>query len=275
MRFTNLVCLRPRRGSFPNGMTYARFGDGPRTLLWLAEGTQGPMLAMMARVVRPFVADGYSVWLVSLPSGMPNGHTLADMADDYAALIDDVFGGSVDLVVGHSTGGFIGYSVAARHPNRFAHIVIAGAGLWNERSDRANLEFSRLLVAGRRREAGKRSVRLLAPGIRPPILASVLGSLIAWAALATASAQDLRTTAEALHEYDPEQVLPGISVPVLLTFGDKDIYLDTGEIERVAQLIPDCTLHIYPGSNHFGAITSPHFAADTRAFIDHDPRAAA
>ena len=61
----DMTMLRPDRGVFPNGMTYARLGEGPKTLLWLASGTKGPMLAMMTRAVRPFVADGYSVCLVS------------------------------------------------------------------------------------------------------------------------------------------------------------------------------------------------------------------
>ena len=82
----SLASLRPRRSAFPNGMTYARLGDGPKTLLWLSGATKGPMLAMMTRAVRPFVADGYSVWLVSGRPIMPTGHTLLDMADDYATL---------------------------------------------------------------------------------------------------------------------------------------------------------------------------------------------
>ena len=52
----SLVSLRPRRGAFPNGMTYARLGDGPKTLLWLSGATKGPMLAMMTRAVRPYLA---------------------------------------------------------------------------------------------------------------------------------------------------------------------------------------------------------------------------
>jgi hypothetical protein len=76
-----------------------------KTLLWIAEATSGPMLAMMARAVRPLVADGYDVWLASLRPNMPDGYTVADMAEDFAGLITDEFDGRVDLVVGHSTGG--------------------------------------------------------------------------------------------------------------------------------------------------------------------------
>ncbi len=100
--------------------------------------------------------------------------------------------------------------------------------------------------------------------------APALGALIAWATLATARAEDLRITAEAMHAFDPEQVLPSIGIPALLVVGDQDIYLEDGETEQAAQLIPDCTLRVYPDTNHVGAITSPRFAADTREFIRHD-----
>ena len=271
----SLVSLRPRRGAFTNGMTFARLGDGPKTLLWLSGATKGPMLAMMTRAVRPYLADGYSVWLVSGRPNMPTGHTLLDMADDYATLIDEEFGGQVDLVIGHSTGGIIGFCLAAGHPDRFGHIVIAGAGVWGQRSDWANLEFSRLLVAGRTREAGEHAVRLLAPGIRVPGMATVLGVLIARASLTAASAQDLLVTAEALHAFDPQEILPRIGVPVLLVAGDKDVWFAQEEVGQAAKLIPNCTLRLYPDTNHFGAITSPRFAADAREFIRHDPQAPA
>jgi hypothetical protein len=54
-------------------------------------------LGMMTRFVRSFVEDGYSVWLVSLCPNPPTGHTVADMADDDARLIEEV-DGRADLV---------------------------------------------------------------------------------------------------------------------------------------------------------------------------------
>jgi integrase len=58
---------------------------------------------------------------------MPQGHTIEDMAADYADLIAAEFDGKVDLVVGLSTGGLIGQYLAANHPDRFDHIALVGA----------------------------------------------------------------------------------------------------------------------------------------------------
>ena len=262
-----MTMLRPDRGVFPNGMTYARLGEGPKTLLWLASGSKGPMLAMMTRAIRPFVAHGYGVCLVSMRPNMPPGHTLEGMAEDYAALIEAEFDGRVDLVIGHSTGGMIGFCLAAGHPDRFGHIAIAGAGLWSDRSDRANLEPARLLVAGRTREAGDLIARLLLPNIRLPGVAAVLGALLARAALAEHTAEDLLVSAEATHAFDPQHVLPSIGVPLLLVAGENDVWFTPQAVTQAAQLIPNCTLRLYAKTNHFGAITSPRFAADTLDFI--------
>jgi len=73
-------------------------------------------------------------------------------------------------------------------------------------------------------------------------------------------------SAEALHAFDPREVLPNIRVPVLLVAGDRDVWFARESIEQAAQLIPDCTLKVYPDTSHFGAIRSPHFFVDVRAF---------
>ena len=46
-------------------------------------------------------------------------------------------------------------------------------------------------------------------------------------------------------------------------------------IREAAQLIPQCTLLLHPDTNHFGAITSPRFAADAHEFIRQHQQAPA
>ena len=164
---------KPVTGIFPNGMAYVRWGTGAKTLLEIPGGpgnafpTGGPALRMFQSQVRPFVENGYTVWGVVRKRNMPKGHTMADMADDYAGLIADEFGGKVDLVVGQSYGGMVGFYLAARHPDRFGHIAINVAGY--EMSDEGktlDYDFARLLSEGRNGEAG--ALMLRAHGPRPP-----------------------------------------------------------------------------------------------------------
>ncbi len=53
-----------------------------------------------------FLENDYTLYGVLRKPGMPQGYTLKDMADDYAVMIREEFGGPVD-VLGISTGGSI------------------------------------------------------------------------------------------------------------------------------------------------------------------------
>src|SRR5688500_8829457 len=93
-------------------MEFARWGDGPRTLLFVPGGPGSSIPSgwtgrMSRRWFAPFVEAGYVVWVVTRRRGMPRGHTVADMADDYAQAIRDDLGGRMDLLVGESYGGMI------------------------------------------------------------------------------------------------------------------------------------------------------------------------
>ena len=162
---------KPVTGIFPNGMAYARWGSGPMTLVFIpgGPGNAAPsgMSMRMFPLFRPLVEGGYTAWYVARRRDMPKGHTMADMADDYAGLVADELGGKVDLVVGVSYGGMIGFDLAARHPERFGHIAIAVAGYEvSEGGKTLDYDFARLLSEGRYGEAGALMVRSMAPSLR-------------------------------------------------------------------------------------------------------------
>jgi pimeloyl-ACP methyl ester carboxylesterase len=274
---------KPVTGIFPNGMAYVRWGTGPKTLLFIPggpgnaapDGMSMRMLPLFGRLVE----DGYTAWYVARRRGMPEGHTIADMADDYAALIADEFGGRVDLVVGVSYGGMIGFYLAARHPERFGHIAIAVAGYEvSEQGKTLDYDFARLLSEGRNGEAGALMVRHMAPGLRVPGLARVLGAVMGriMAGEAHASfASDVMVEAEAEVACDARDILPAIPVPVLLVCGDDDLYFPKQVYEETARLIPDGTLRMYEGVGHVGAIRDRRLSQDVLEFVRQRPTAQA
>ena len=80
-----------------------------------------------ASPIPSLVEDGYTIWYVMRRQGMPQGHSIADMADDFAEFIETELGGRVDAVLGTSYGGIeIGFHLAARHPDRWAYRHRAG-----------------------------------------------------------------------------------------------------------------------------------------------------
>jgi len=266
---------KPVTGIFSNGMAYVRWGSGPKTLLFIPGGpgnaAPGAMSMRMLPLFRTLVGDGYTTWYVARRRDMPKGHTIADMADDYAGLVADELGGKVDLVVGVSMGGMIGFDLAARHPERFGHIAIAVAGYEVcEQGKTLDYDFARLLSEGRNGEAGALIVRSIAPGLRTPgavrALGAVMGRMMAGEAHPS-FASDVMVEAEAEVACDARDVLPAIPVPVLLVCGDEDHYFPKEVYEETARLIPDCTLRMYQGAGHVGAIRDRRFPRDVLEFV--------
>jgi pimeloyl-ACP methyl ester carboxylesterase len=266
---------KPVTGIFPNGMAYVRWGTGPKTLLFIpgGPGNAAPsgMSMRMFPLFRPLVEDGYTAWYVARRRDMRDGHTIADMADDYARLVDDEFDGKVDLVVGVSYGGMIGFYLAARHPGRFGHIAIAVAGYEvSERGKTLDHDFARLL-SGQEQRGGRPDGQNMAPNLRVPGAARVLGAVMGRMMAGEAHpsfASDVMVEAEAEVACDARSVLPAIRVPVLLVCGDEDLYFPKAVYEETARLIPDCTLRMYEGAGHVGAIRAPRFPGDVLEFVN-------
>jgi pimeloyl-ACP methyl ester carboxylesterase len=94
-------------GYFRGGLPYNQSGHGPRPLV-VFQGLlfeNKPQPGLMVRFFRfyKFLEEEYTVYEVLRRPGMPRGYTMKDMADDYARMIREEFGGPVD-VIGISTG---------------------------------------------------------------------------------------------------------------------------------------------------------------------------
>jgi pimeloyl-ACP methyl ester carboxylesterase len=281
MRARQVAIPEPVTGIFPNGMAYFRWGIGPKTLLQIPGGpgntvpTGGMALRMATSHLRGFVEDGYTVWGVARKQNMPVGHTMADIADDYAGLIDDQFAGRVDLVVGVSYGGMVGFYLGARHPYRFGHLAICVAGYEvSERGKALDYEFARLQSEGRNADAAVRMLQDLGPAIGVPGVTRVLGALMGrfmFGGRHPYFASDVMVEADAEVACDARDVLPDISVPVLLVCGDEDVYFPKEVYEETARLIPDCTLRMYEGVGHVGTVMDKRFPMDVLDFVRQQP----
>jgi pimeloyl-ACP methyl ester carboxylesterase len=265
----------PRRGTFPNGMEYLTWGDGPRTLLSILGGPgsfvpTGMLARMLVRQSRPYVAAGYRVWIVTRRRDMPAGHGLADMADDYAQVIAEELGGRVDLVVGESFGGMVAQYLAARHPQRLERLGLVVAGC--EASEWGKDVDTRMATALARKDAagsGTAFAEYFLPGDRMRWPRRLLGPLVGRALFADEPCPpgDVLTELRAETSCDSRAVLPTVRVPVLIVSGSRDRFFPPATIEETAALIPDCTVVRYEGKGHLGTGTDKRVAADVLAFV--------
>ena len=266
----------PASGTFPNGMAFAHLGTGRKNLLFLRGGTGVPFGRVFALLsvlwMNLFLQHGYTIWMVARKRGMPRGYTVEDMADDTAALIEDQFGGKVDLVIGEeAAGGMTAYCLAAKHPERFGHVAVMLAGYRMSDEGRAfERDLARLLGEGREDEAASLWVRHMVPDLRVPGVTPVLGALMLRFMLGQtypSFAQDVMVEAEAVMAFDGRTILPKIAVPVLLISCDRDFEFPREVYEETTRLIPDCTLRLYEGKTGFQAGSDQRLPQDVLAFV--------
>ena len=265
-----------RRGTFPNGMEYLTWGHGPRTLLSILGGPgsfvpTGAMARMIVRQSRPYVAAGYAVWIVTRRRGMPAGHGIADMADDYADVVAEHLGGRVDVVVGESYGGMVAQYLAALHSEVLGRLVLVVSGC--EVSEWGKDVDTRLGAALARKDAtaaGTAFAEYVLPGDRLRWPRRLLGPLVGRALFADELCPpgDVLTEVRAETSFDSRSVLPTVRVPVLIVSGDRDRFFPPAIIEETAALVPDCTVVRYRGKGHLGTGTDKRVAADLLEFLD-------
>jgi pimeloyl-ACP methyl ester carboxylesterase len=99
--------------------------------------------------------------------------------------------------------------------------------------------------------------RLLAPG---------LGRMMA-GAQHEYYRHDIMVEAEAELAYSARDVLPRISVPILLLCGDHDLFFPKEVVEEAARLIPHSTLVLYPGQGHLKASSNRRLGSDVLVYV--------
>ena len=265
----------PVTGMFPNGMAYARWGNGPKTLLVIPGGPgntvpSGMSLSRHLRVARPLVESGCTAWVVTRKRNMPKGYSIADMADDYGQLIADEFDGKVDATLGISVGGMVAFYLAARHPARLGRIAIAVAGyVASGPRSRGDLTYARLLSDGRTGEAIASMFGDVYPSW-PRGSVRMIGALMAPLVFRGAHASfrsDTLVEAEAEMAFNAREILHDIPIPVLLIGAAEDQFFAREVVEETARLIPDCTFKLYEGKDHLAGVSDERLPQDVFDFF--------
>lgn len=265
---------KPVRGSFANGMGYIASGDGPKRMLFIMGGPGSAVPSerearMMAGSIAPYLEDGYSVWAVTRRRNMPAGATIADMAGDYAHIIENELGGKVDVVVGEELGGMIALQLAADHPDLLGLLaLIRTAWRITEIGRDVDGRFGEALSAGRYSEAGTTALEEVIPEATWTWLRHLLGPMIGrWLAGRDYDLPGVLVEARAERAFDGRDVLPRINVPAILVAGNNDRVFAKDDVEETARLIPDCTLVQYEGTSGVRTAASPRVPRDVLAFV--------
>ncbi len=186
-------------------------------------------------------------------------------ADAVAARISDASPTGRAVVAGCSLGGYVALSLAARHPERVAALVLADTRAEPDTAEAA---------AGRARTAE----RVLAEGTAAWLDEFVPGAVApdaddaARAVRAIAGRQSPEAVAGALAALagraDRRPDLPRIAAPALVLVGAQDALTPPAMAEALAAGLPDAELVVLPGAGHLAPLERPEeFAAAVRGFL--------
>jgi pimeloyl-ACP methyl ester carboxylesterase len=218
-----------------------------------------------------FLQEEFEVYAVLRKRGMPHGYTLQNMADDYAEMVRDEFGGPID-VIGISTGGSIVQHFAADHPDLVRRLVIhSSAYQLNEDAKKLQLQIADLAQLRKWRQASS----LLIGSVFPKSgLMSFLSRPIIWLGSVMMSLDvpddptDLLVTIEAEDKFNFKDHLADIAAPTLVVAGDKDPFYNEDLFRETAGGIPNSQLILYEGMGH--PASGKQFRQDVLEFLKVD-----
>jgi pimeloyl-ACP methyl ester carboxylesterase len=263
------------RGYSHNGLPYNRLGDGPRTLV-IFQGLafeNKPLTGLMAMLfLSPYtvLAKDFTMYVVMRKPGLPDGYSMKDMADDYATMIREEFGGPVD-VVGISTGGSIVQHFAAEHPDLVRKLIIHSSA--HTLSDSAkSLQLRIASFAGQRRWRAAYAALTGPMFPRQGIMKHLTGpavwfvSLLAGMLGSPEDPSDLVVTIMAEDKHNFRERLSEITAPTLVVAGDRDPFYSEALFRETAEGIPNARLILYKGMGH--PASGKQFRKDVIDFID-------
>jgi 3-oxoadipate enol-lactonase len=179
--------------------------------------------------------------------------SLADLADDVAALLDEMKLARA-VVVGLSMGGYVALAFAAKFAHRLSGLVLADTRAGADSAEaRAGRETALKLV----REQGAAALvdlqlpKLLAPAAPPGLRDQAR-------ALAEPRPATLAAALEALRDRpDRRAELDRITCPTLVVVGTEDAITPPSEAAALATAIPRAVLLELPGAGHLSSLEAP------------------
>jgi len=258
-----------------NGLDLAceRVGDGPPLVFVHGAAEDG-------RIWRPQLeglCDEFTVVAWDEPGAgrsaeAPAGFSLPEYAGCLAALIDKLALGPAH-VAGLSWGGTVVLELYRRHPELVATLILVDTyagwkGSLPEDEVQRRVAGARAMLAAPRDEFDPTLPGLFA-GDPPAPFARLLAEIAAGVRPASMQTQLLL-----MAETDVRDVLPTISVPTLLVWGEQDVRSPLDVARQFEQAIPGAELVVIPSAGHVSNLEQPKlFNEAVRAFCRRHPPA--
>jgi len=251
-------------------IAYERAGTGPP--LVLLHGYVGDGQRTWSQQIEE-LSDSFTVVAWDAPGAgesddPPETFRLPDFADCLAAFVR-ALGLRLPNLVGLSFGGGLALELYRRHPTIPGALVLAGAYAGWTGSLPPDVVEQRLEQALALADLpADRLVRAVIPTLFSPTAPAGLVEAFA-ASMSGFHPVGLRTMSRSFAEADLRDVLPHISVPTMLLYGDHDVRAPLHVAEAIHAAIPASRLVVLPGVGHVSSVEAAgRFNAEVRAFLD-------
>ncbi|MEV6105498.1 alpha/beta hydrolase [Streptomyces sp. NPDC051940] len=237
-------------------IAYDRVGDGPPVVF--LHGA-----ALDAREWQPqldALADAFTVVAWDEPgagrsSDIPESFSLADYARCLAAVVESLGLGPAHIA-GLSWGGTVALEFYRHHPDLVRTLILADTYAGWKGSLPADEVRARVEGVHRMLAAPPGAFDPTLPGLfacEPP--AAYVPLLEAMEAVVRP--QTLRTQLLIMADTDQRDLLPTVSVPALLLWGDRDVRSPMAVARQFQDEIPDTRLVVIPGAGHVSNLERP------------------
>jgi 3-oxoadipate enol-lactonase len=246
-------------------LSYQAVGGGPPLVLAHAFPFDGRMwrqtaaaLAGRARVITPDLRGfGHSEL-------GPDAFSIADLADDLAALLD-ALNLPAAAVGGLSMGGYVALAFAQRHRNRLRSLILADTKAAADTPEGRNGRAAAIALVEAQGVAAMLDRQI-------PHLLSASASESLRAEVRSLGAQPARTVVAAIRALrdrpDRTAELPSITVPTLVVVGTEDALSPPAHAVAMAAAIPHARVAQIPGAGHLANLQNPDaFAAALMEFL--------
>jgi 3-oxoadipate enol-lactonase len=238
----------------PRQLAYQSVGSGPVLVLLHAFPFDSRMwrqtataLAGQHQVITP---DMRGFGLSDLGSG---GFSIADLADDLAALLD-ALDLSAATVGGISMGGYVALAFARRHRDRLKSLILADTKAAADSPEARQGREAAISLVEKQGVAAlleKQIPRLLSTSASDSLRADVR-------ALGAQQAETVIAAIRALRDRpDRTAELPEIAVPTLVVVGNDDALSPPAEARAMAAAMPNARVVEIPGAGHLSNLENP------------------
>lgn len=198
-----------------------------------------------------------------------DGLTIADLADDVRAVLDDA-GVESAHVVGFSLGGLVAQEFALRHPARLKRLVLVSTYARMHRQ--ARLFLDAVLAVYEQDRSAKHMFDLIAPWLFSPQFVADPDNAPYFAfpedAADDQSMEDWGALYSAQRAFDTRDRLASVDAPTLVVAGELDALVPVGDAKALATGIPFARLHVIVGSGHLVNAEEPeHYQLAVLEFL--------